>query len=107
MPTVRFARALIVATCVAVLASGCCVTSMKFRKSQPSVPCETPYESGLLPIPQGSPPSFEEPPSPLPPPSPAPPPAPASASTLDDLGVKTSAVFRSMGDKMKHAFHRI
>ncbi|MEK6259751.1 MAG: hypothetical protein AABP62_14125 [Planctomycetota bacterium] len=104
MTTVRFARSLIVATCVTVLASGC-VTSMKFRNSRQSNSIQTPYESTPLPLPMGDPPTFESPPSPLP--ESAPPPAPASASTLDDFGVKTSAFFRSAGEKMKQAFHRI
>ena len=104
MMTSRFTRTLIMATCTAALASGCCVTSMKFRHSQQAAPCQTPYESEPLPLPIGTPPTYETPPSPLP--SPSPPPAPASASTLEDLGVKTSAMFRSMGNKMKHALDR-
>jgi hypothetical protein len=98
MTTLRIARTLIVATGVATLVSGCCVTSIKFRQSQQPSPCQTPYESTPLPLPTGSPPTYESAPSPLP--SPAPPPAPASASTLDDFGVKTSAFFRSAGNKM-------
>ena len=100
MTTVLFARSLIAATCLAVVASGCCVTSMKLRGAQQPTPLETPYESELLPIPQGAPPSFESPPSPLPP-------APASASTTRDFGVKTTAFFRSAGGKMKSAFDRM
>lgn len=96
MTTFRFSRSLIVATCLAVVVSGCCVTSMKLRGAQQPSPSETPYESGLLPIPQGAPPTFETPPSPLPP-------SPTSASTTRDFGVKTTAFFRAAGGKMKHA----
>ena len=99
MKTFRFARSLIVATCLAVVVSSGCVTSMKLRGSQQPSPSGPSYESGLLPIPQGAPPSFESPPSPLPP-------APSSASTTRDFGVKTTAFFRSAGDKMKGAFDR-
>ena len=98
MMTFRFARTLIAATCLAVLVSGCCMTSMKMRGSQQQCPCETQAGSGLLPIPQGAPPTFEAPPSPVPP-------APASAAR--DFGVKTTAFFRSAGGKMKSAFDRM
>ncbi len=102
MTTLRFARTLIVATCVTVLASGCCVTSMKFRKCQQPCPCESSYESTPLPlpVPQGTPPTFEAPPAPVPPP------APATSSTRTDLGVKSAAFFRSTGDKMKRVLGR-
>jgi len=110
MTRLRFARTLIVATSMAVLASGCCVTSLKVRKCQQSAACQTPYESSPLPLPVGTPPTFEAPPAPLPSssplPAPAPPPAPASASTLEDFGVKTGAFFRSTGDKLKRTFAR-
>ena len=98
MTNFRFARSLIAATCLAVVASGCCVTSMKLRGAQQPTPLETPYESGLLPIPQGAPPSFEAAPSPVPP-------APTSAAR--DFGEKTTAFFRSAGGKMKHAFDKM
>lgn len=101
MTSFRFARTLIVATSVAVLASGCCVTGMKVRKCQQPSPCQSAYDSGPLPMPVGSPPTFEAPPAPLPS---APPPAPASASTLDDFGTKTGALFRTTGDKLKRTF---
>ena len=100
MTTFRFARSLIVATCLAVVASGCCLTSIKTRASQQPCPSQTPYESGLLPIPQGAPPTFESPPSPLPP-------SPTSASPTRDFGVKTTAFFRSAGGKMKHALDKM
>ena len=102
--TSRFASTLIVATCVAAFASGCHVTSMKFRKSQNTAPLQTPYESGQPAIPMGAPPTYESPPSPL---SLPPAPAPASSSKRDERGVKTSAVFRSMGHTMQRAFDRV
>lgn len=103
MTTFRFARTLLSATCVAVLLSGCCITSMKVRNCQEQCPCETQSDSGLLPIPSGAPPTFEEPPTPIP--SSPIPPSPASAAR--DLGVKTTAMFRSAGDKVKGTFERM
>ena len=99
MTTFRIVRTLIASICLAVLVSGCHVTSMKVRASQPQ-PYEAQPGSGLLPIPQGAPPTFETPPSPVPP-------SPASASTARDFGVKTTAMFRSAGDKMKSAFEKM
>ena len=100
MMTFRFAHTLVAATCLAVLASGCCVTSMNMRGTQQQCPCEASSNSGLLSIPQGSPPTFETAPSPVPP-------SPASASTTRDFGVKTTAMFRSAGGKVKSAFERL
>lgn len=106
MMTFRLTRTLVAVTCLAVICSGCCVTSLKIRKSQPC-PCEnqTPYadpsDSGLMPIPSGAPPVYSSPQ-----PAEPVPPAPASASTGHDLGVKTTAMFRSAGDRMRGAFDR-
>ena len=99
MTAFRFARISIAATCLAVLVSGCHVTSMRERGTQPQS-YEAQPGSGLLPIPQGAPPTFEAPPTPVPP-------TPASASTVRDFGVKTTAMFRSAGDKMKSAFEKM
>lgn len=99
----RLTRTLIASVCLAVFLSGCCVTSMKFRKHS-SCPCESQSGSGLAPIQQGIAAEYE----PLPPPTPLPPsPSPSSASKTRDFGTKTVAMFRSAGGKVVSSFDQL